>query len=105
VRQGPAGTFAVDGGPPPAPQAPTKLEATKNADGSVTLSWTAPSGGPTVSFYRVYRGSTDYTSRYDVVAVPATTYTDTDAVTAHSYWVTAVSTNLGESAPLGPVSR
>jgi Tfp pilus assembly protein PilV len=104
VRQGPAGTFTVLGGPPPAPNPPSKLELAKNPDGSVTLTWSAPTGGPGISFYRIYRGSTDYTSRYDVATVPATTYTDTDAVIPHNYWVTAVDANLTESTPLGPVN-
>jgi hypothetical protein len=34
----------------------------------------------------------------------STSYTDTDAVTTHQYWVTAVSANLTESPFLGPVS-
>jgi type II secretory pathway pseudopilin PulG len=107
VQQGPAGSLTLTGGatPPPGPKAPTVLNLTKNADGSVTLNWTAPASGPTVTFYRIYRGSTDYTSRYDVTATgTTTTYTDTDAVGAHSYWVTAVNANLTESPFLGPVT-
>jgi type II secretory pathway pseudopilin PulG len=105
VLQGPAGSFKVVGGPPEAPKAPTGLSLTHNADGSITLSWTAPSGGPTVIFYRIYRGSTDYTSRYDLTpSGTTTTYTDTDAVATHTYWVTSVDANLTESAFAGPVS-
>lgn len=107
VSQGPAGTFTLTGGPPAGPNEPIgPLTATKNADGSVTLKWSAPSGGPAVVFYRIYRGSTNYTSRYDVTSSGLTTeYTDTDAATEHSYWVTAVSSTLTESPPLGPVTR
>lgn len=107
VSQGPTETFPLAGGPPPAPNVPTgPLTATKNADGSVTLNWSVPkSGGPAVSFYRIYRGSTDYTSRYDVTSSGATTtYTDTSAATTHNYWVTAVSSTLTESPFLGPVT-
>lgn len=109
VSEGPAGSFTVTGGEPlPAgpnvPEGPLTL--VKNADGSVTLKWSVPkAGGATVSFYRIYRGSTNYTSRYDVTASGTTTeYTDTDATVTHTYWVTAVSSNLTESPFLGPVS-
>ncbi|HWG09389.1 MAG TPA: hypothetical protein VN672_10330 [Solirubrobacteraceae bacterium] len=105
LLQGPAGTFKVLGGPPEAPKPPTGLTLTPNADGSITLNWTAPSSGPAVSFYRIYRGSIDYTGRYDVTpSGTTTTYTDTGAVGTHSYWVTAVNANFGESSFLGPVT-
>ncbi len=108
VSEGPAGLFTVTGGsPPPAgpntPGAPLTLEHLSG--GAVKLTWSAPKGGTSVAFYRIYRGSTDYTSRYDITANGSTTtYTDTNATVTHSYWVTAVSTNLTESAFLGPVS-
>lgn len=107
VQQGTAAPFTLIGGsPPPAgPNPPSALSTTHNADGSVTLNWTVPSGGTAVQFYRIYRGSTDYTSRYDVTPLGTTTsYVDTDAVSTHQYWITAVSANLTESAFLGPVS-
>jgi Tfp pilus assembly protein PilV len=106
VSEGVAATFAVAGGEPlPAgPNAPGTLKLEKNADGSVTLSWPAVKSGPEVAFFRIYRGSTDYTSRYDVTGSGTTTsYNDTDATEEHSYWVTAVSKNLTESPFLGPV--
>jgi hypothetical protein len=108
ISESPATTFTVAGEPLPAPpnvpQGPLTL--VHNADGSVTLSWSAPkAGGTAVAFYRIYRGSSDYTGRYDLTANGATTtYSDSDAVSTHSYWVTAVSTNLGESPLLGPVT-
>ncbi len=77
-----------------APNPPTGLGATKNPDGTVTLTWTAPSGAAP-SFYRIYRGSTNYTSRYSETT--ETTFKDTDATEAHKYWVTAVSSELVES--------
>jgi hypothetical protein len=105
IKEGPPGTVAIVGGPPAAPNAPNALTLKKNLDGSVTLNWTAPSGGPALIFYRIYRGSTDYTSRYDVTPSGASTsYTDTDAATTHSYWITAVDANLTESEFLGPVT-
>jgi type II secretory pathway pseudopilin PulG len=109
VSESPATSFTVTGGvsPPVGPNVPEgPLTLVHNADGSITLTWSAPKvGGAAVSFYRIYRGSTDYTSRYDVTPNGATvTYNDTDAVVAHTYWVTAVSSNLTESPFLGPVT-
>jgi type II secretory pathway pseudopilin PulG len=108
VSQGPPGTLTLAGGepPPPGPNVPEgPLTLVRNSNGSVTLNWSAPkSGGPAVSFYRIYRESTNYTSRYDVAPEGTTTYTDTNAATTHSYWVTAVRSSLTESPFLGPVS-
>jgi type II secretory pathway pseudopilin PulG len=97
VQQGPAGSFKIVGGPPAAPNAPTKLKLSRNAEGAAVLEWTAPVGGPEVTFYRIYRGSTDYTSRYDVTGGSTPGYTDTKAVGVQTYWVTAVDANLTES--------
>jgi hypothetical protein len=66
------------------------------------LKWEAPKSGTAPSFYRIYRGSTDYTSRYGETT--STEYKDTDATSTHAYWVTAVSSNLTESTFLGPVT-
>jgi prepilin-type N-terminal cleavage/methylation domain-containing protein len=98
VKEGPAASFTLN--PTSAttePNKPTGLEATKNENGSVTLHWSAPVGGQPPIFYRIYRGSTNYTSRYDVSSGTSTTYTDSDAVTPHTYWVTAVDASLTES--------
>jgi type II secretory pathway pseudopilin PulG len=102
VTLGPPGKLTLLGGLLSGPGAPTKLELEKTADGSTVLKWEAPTSGEPVLFYRIYRGSTDYTGRYGLSAT--TTFTDTDAVTAHMYWVTAVSATLKESAFLGPAS-
>jgi type IV pilus modification protein PilV len=104
VSEGSAATFPVEKGAPHRPTLTGTLTATKNADGSVTLKWPEPSGMPAAVFYRIYRGSTEYTSRYGVSAT--TEFTDTDATTTHEYWVTAVSSTLAESSPpLGPVTK
>jgi Tfp pilus assembly protein PilV len=102
VLESPVGTIKITRATSTAPNPPTKLVLTKNEDGSVTLKWTAPSGiAP--SFYRIYRGSTNYTSRYDETT--STEYKDTDATTTHEYWITAVGSHLTESSPpLGPVT-
>jgi type II secretory pathway pseudopilin PulG len=104
VVQGPLASFTIVGGPPAPPSPPTKLELTHNAEGAVELSWAAPASGPPVVFYRIYRGSTNYTSRYDVTAGATTGYTDSDASPEHTYWVTAVDENMTESTFLGPVT-
>lgn len=103
VAEGAKATVKLAWPAPAAPNAPTELEAKKNEDGSVTLTWKAPKEGTAVAFYRIYRGSTNYTSRYDTAA--ASSYTDNDAVTTHEYWVTAVSSSMRESAFTGPVSK
>jgi hypothetical protein len=102
VAQGPPGKITLAGLLLSGPGTPTKLEIEKTAEGSAVLKWEAPTTGEPVAFYRIYRSSTDYTSRYGVSAT--TTFTDTDAATTHSYWVTAVTATLRESAFLGPVS-
>lgn len=102
VFEGPEGTFTLASGPPLGPTFSGTLSAEKNADGSVTLKWPEPTGVAVV-FYRIYRGSTDYTSRYGVASAATREFTDTAAATSHSYWVTAVSATLTESQFLGPV--
>jgi type II secretory pathway pseudopilin PulG len=93
----------VPSGEPVWPSAPAPLSATKNEDGSVTLTWPKVEGA---AFYRIYRGSTEYTSRYGTApqaGIPE--FVDTDATAAHEYWVTAVSSNLAESSPSKPVTK
>ena len=87
------------------PDPPTGLQVTANADGSKTLTWTAPSGGNPVAYYRIYRDGVEYTQRYDMTGDATPSYTDpnSDGVT-HSYYITAVSTNLAESSYVGPVT-
>jgi type II secretory pathway pseudopilin PulG len=110
VKESPAGSITIKRAESTAPNAPTNLVPKKNADGSVTLKWKAsePKIGVELSFYRIYRGSTNYTSRYDETPAECPkgecSYTDTEATTTHEYWVTAVSSHLTESTPpLGPV--
>jgi type II secretory pathway pseudopilin PulG len=107
IGEGTAAKYNVAKGEPVQPSAPTKLEATKNEDASVTLKWPKVAGA---SFYRVYRGSTNYTSRYAVVGQPGASeanaeFLDTNATTVNSYWVTTVSATLTESPFLGPVAK
>lgn len=93
---------------PPSP--PTSLVASTSS-GSTILRWTASPGDPdtgdSVAFYRIYRDGSAYANRYDRTGDGATvTYTDTrTGGVSHSYYVTAVDTNLAESTLLGPVTR
>src|SRR3954471_3085023 len=92
------------GVPPGRPSPPTNLQGTANADGSRTLTWTAPSSGNPVAFYRIYRDGVEYTQRYDQTGDASTTYADPNNDGGqHSYYITAVSTNLAESSYVGPV--
>src|SRR6185312_7992109 len=93
------------------PNPPINLKLEKNAEGAVVLKWEPPASGPAPApaFYRIYRGTTDYTGRYDVTGSGTTyTYTDTETGgTSHSYWVTSATSNLTESPTsemLGPVT-
>jgi alpha-tubulin suppressor-like RCC1 family protein len=70
---------------------------------SLTLSWSAPSSGPAVTEYRVYKGdSPGNESFHATVSSSSLTYIDTSASsTALSYYrVSSVMTGLGE----GPIS-
>ncbi len=94
IQQSAPGPITIKRAESTTPNAPTKLSLTKNADGSVTLKWEAPKTGSTPTFYRIYRGSTNYTSRYGETT--STEFNDTDATTTHEYWVTAVGSHLTE---------
>ena len=86
------------------PEPPSGLTATL-ADGATTLSWTK-SSSLDVESYRIYRDGQAYGDRYDRVAGTESTYTDprTDGL-SHTYRVTAVNRQLGESTMAGPVTR
>lgn len=101
IGQGAPGTITIKN-VTEAPSPPEELKAVELSNGSVKLTWKAPkTTKQAVSFYRIYRGSTEYTSRYGVSE--SLEFIDTDATTKHAYWVTAVDSNLTESEPVGPV--
>lgn len=91
------------------PNDPSGLTAEREGD-ATTLDWTGanpadPDAGDELLFYRVYRDGTAYEDRYDITGSGSeTTYTDTrtDGV-QHTYWVTAVDSQLAESMIIGPV--
>ena len=87
------------------PTAVRNLTATTNANGTVTLSWQEPSSAgeltDTIEFYRIYRNGTTVDKRYARVGISnPVTYT---AAAGHSYYVSAVDSQLGESPLSGPV--
>ncbi|HEX6391489.1 MAG TPA: Ig-like domain-containing protein [Solirubrobacteraceae bacterium] len=91
------------------PHPPQNVQAVESADG-VTLSWGAPLPADedhgAVAFYRIYRDGTSRADRYDRTGTASElSLVDgrTDG-TPHQYWVTAVDSNLAESAPVGPVT-
>ncbi len=96
--------------PPPVPQ--VSMSVVTEPDDTAILTWSPPSGGTPVSFYRIYRGGDNYSNRYDTVPASSCsatcTYHDTNRTTPNSYWVTAVGgttpgSNMAESAATGPV--
>jgi type II secretory pathway pseudopilin PulG len=106
IAQGPAGTKALSKLPLiPLPIEEIKAEKSEATEGAVKLDWTEPAGAPTVAFYRIYRGSKDYTGRYATVSAATKTFTDTHAETEHEYWVTAVSETMTETPMLFSVKK
>lgn len=99
------------------PGAPGSLQLNIQSGGTTAvLKWSPSTTGAPVSFYRVYRGGTDYTHRYDD-NVPVTdctngtcTFTDTKRPSPpYTYYVTAVGgttpgSNMAESTETGPVT-
>ena len=90
---------------PEAPKAPPSLTVKPQPDGTAILEWTAPSSGTAVSFYRIYRDGKLYTKRYDTGnEEPPYEDVDTNRNSAHTYYITAVSSSLAESEFTGPVT-
>jgi len=90
------------------PGTPPSLSAVL-VNGSVVLTWTAPAGLPVPDHYNIYRGGQSYADRLDSVYITpgqALTHTDTSSGgIGHDYWITAVNSQLGESAQVGPVRK
>ena len=93
------------------PESPPTLTAVVSGD-KYKLDWTAPPApavrypGDGIRFFRIYRGGTAVTDRFDRTGRGSElTYTDTSvAGETRQYWVTAVDDNYSESAPVGPVT-
>lgn len=99
-------TVLTTNNPPFAPLTPTLVYGSETA----TVSWVIPTPqdpdvGDSIDFFRIYRDGQGISNRYDRVSGTTTTYTDTSTGgTSHSYWVSAVDTQLGESAPVQAVA-
>ncbi len=99
----------ASGAPNPPPAVPlVSLSVITEPDDTGILTWTPPTGGTAVSFYRIYRDGDAYSNRYDTLSASSCTttctYHDTNRSTSHSYYITAVSASMAESTPTGPVS-
>lgn len=98
---------AVDPALPPPGTPPTLSALLVNSH--VALTWTAPADVLPPDHYNVYRGGQSYADRLDSVYITPgqpLTYTDTSAGgIGHDYWITAVNSQLGESAQVGPVRK
>ena len=88
------------------PTQPASLTATAQSDGTAVLTWPEPTTGAPISFYRIYRDGSTYANRYDRTAGAQSTYTDTSTGgVPHTYYITAVDSQLAESTLVGPVTR
>jgi hypothetical protein len=89
----------------PHPAPPENLAAAEVAGPAVDLRW-SEIGDEDLTFYRVYRSTTNAPVFYCMVAVPETSYTDAsvEAGTKYYYWVSGLDA-LGNESPLaGPCS-
>jgi Tfp pilus assembly protein PilV len=100
--------LTVTNPPSTPPNAPQSLQAsTSNGNTVLVLPTPSTADAAATAFYRIYRDGQAVANRYDTAPGGATTsYTDTQTGgVAHNYWVTAVNSQLGESAAVGPVTR
>lgn len=99
----------TQGNHPPTWAAGAPLTLT-NSEGTVKLTWDptqadAQDPGDQIQFFRIYRDGTAISNRYDRTGLGTdATWTDSSDGTTHQYWITAVDSQLGESAPIGPVT-
>lgn len=100
---GDAVTFPIQSGAK-RPNPPRNLAAT-SAGSTTTLTWQPPARVPKpIAFYRVYRDGRAVANRY--AEAPATTFTDdSTGGRSHTYYVTTVDIDYGESLLAGPVTR
>jgi prepilin-type N-terminal cleavage/methylation domain-containing protein len=114
LRAGPASTKLTVTKDNTPPNPPAGLQLTHNADGTTTLTWDRVSPedvdtGDAWNFFRIYRDGVSLGNRFDRyfdgTGAATVTWTDTDTGgSVHTYWVTAVDKNYGESSFVGPVS-
>jgi Tfp pilus assembly protein PilV len=115
LQEGNPTTVTLATGPPtpPPPIALVNLAVVTQPDNTAVITWTPPTGGTPVSFYRIYRDGDSYTNRYDILPASSCsatcTYHDTNRTSTHSYYITAVGgttpgADMAESAATGPVT-
>ena len=80
---------------PPAPSPPSGVTVSQNGVGSVQVSWTPPSGEPTVTGYIIYYQQQDggHNGSEEVAGATATTATITGLMTGATYSITMVATS------------
>lgn len=80
------------------PTAPTGVAGARVTALSARITWTAATGTP--GGYQVYRDGTSLSDRYgDVLPATATSFTDTNAMQGHTYYV-ATTNSDGTTAPV-----
>lgn len=105
VPDAPPSASACAGGSPGC----TDTEGDSVAAGTNAVSWSPAidPNGDSILFYRIYRGGTNYSDRYDILYPTAgkpLVYVDAKPASGtNKYWVTAVDDKFGESVPVGPV--
>jgi prepilin-type N-terminal cleavage/methylation domain-containing protein len=87
------------------PPGPVLNADAETSDGVTTLTWDPPAGGDpdgTISFYRIYRDGNNFSDRYDRLYPTGSGSLRYDDARlggqSHTYYVTAVDNELGESA-------
>ena len=88
----------------------TEPDGTPASDGATVIRWDAstdPDPGDSILFYRIYRDGSTYADRFGIFfpdATGALAWTDPDTPDGrHTYRLTAVDKNFGESALSAPV--
>jgi len=86
---------AAGGPPPPVPPGPPTLNAPTAGNGSVSLTWSAPSsnGGATITDYAVYRSTTAGGETLLTTTGGPLTYTDTAVSNGTTYFYTVAAIN------------
>ena len=115
LQEGTAASVTLASGTPvpPPPPPSVSLSVQLQPDDTAIVTWSPPSGGTTVSFYRIYRGGDNYGDRYDELAASSCSttcsYHDENRSSANTYYVSSVGgtspgSNMAESVATGPVT-
>jgi fibronectin type 3 domain-containing protein len=92
---------------PALPPPPGNLTATPNSPTSITLTWSASTGGLPIAYYIVYRGAS-LSSFSQLAIVTKTSYIDSNLAPSTGYYYEVVAVDTGtppsQSGPAGPVT-